>query len=104
MTSAPDPHAVLEDIRILTEAQAPLLEQVERTLADGYTCALDIEARRLRLQHRLQQRAAALADDRRGVDEVAAIARGVAEADAELSALRGALAGLAAVAQRLRAA
>jgi hypothetical protein len=104
VAAGPDRSAVLEDIRVLIDAEAPLLEQVERTLADGYTCALGIEAQRLRLERRLQQRAAALAGDRRGVDEVAAIAQGVAQADAELAELRGALAGLAAVAQRLRAA
>ncbi len=101
----PDHRAVLEDIRTLTVTEAPLLDQVERTLADGYTCALGIEAERLRLQRRLEQRALELAEGSAGhVDEVASIAQGVARTGEELAELRRALADLAAVAQRLRAA
>src|SRR3954447_20557044 len=98
-----DRGAVLEDIRALSTAPAPLLDQVERTLADGYACALGIEAERLRLQRELEGRAAALAG-RRGseVDEVAGLARGIARADEELAELRAALVELARMARRLR--
>ena len=102
--SGPDRNAVLEDIRTLKATRAPLLEQVERTLADGYACALGIEAQRLRLQHELEERAARL--DRgsaaQRVDEVAGLAQGIARAAGELAELRSALVGLAELAQRLR--
>jgi hypothetical protein len=103
-TNAPDRDAVLEDIHALTATPAPLLEQVERTLADGYACALGIEAMRLRLQRQLEDRAARLdhgSGDQR-VEEVAGLAQGIARADGELAELRAALARLAIVAQRLR--
>jgi predicted kinase len=94
---------VLGDIRQLTAAPAPALEQVERTLADGYACALGIEAERIRLQRELEGRAARLSN-RTGskVDEVAALARGIARADEELIELRAALVELARTARRLR--
>ena len=101
--SALDRSAVLQDIRALTEAPSPLLDQVERTLADGYACALGIEATRLRLQRELEGRAAGLsvrAAPR--VDEVAGLAQGIARADQELAELRAALVELAKTARRLR--
>jgi hypothetical protein len=98
-----DRAAVLADIRELTATPAPHLERVERTLADGYACALGIEAQRLRLQRELEGRAAGLTD-RRGpkVEEVAGLARGIAQADEELAELRAALVELAKTARRLR--
>ena len=97
--------AVLEDIRALARARAPMLEQVERTLADGYVCALGIEAQRLRLQRELEGSAAGLANPaRRKVAEVAGLAQGIAQADEELAELRAALIELARTARRLRAA
>jgi hypothetical protein len=102
----PNCAAVLEDIRTLTAAPAPLLEQVERTLADGYACALGIEAHRLELRKQLEERAGALGESSAAqrIGEVAGLAQGAARADAELVELRAALAGLAAIARRLRAA
>jgi hypothetical protein len=95
--------AVLEDIRALSTAHAPLLEQVERTLADGYACALGIEAQRLRLQRELEGRAVALSElSARKVDEVAGLAQGIARADEDLAELRAALGELARTARRLR--
>src|SRR5581483_5202382 len=74
--------AVLEDIRTLAATSAPRLEQVERTLADGYACALGIEATRLRMQRELEGRAAVLSDAAQPrVEEVAGLARGIARAD-----------------------
>ena len=58
--NAPDRGAVLDDIRVLTAAHAPLLAQVERTLADGYACALQIEAEGRRLRQRLESQNIAL--------------------------------------------
>jgi hypothetical protein len=102
---APDRAALLADLRTLAAAPAPGLEHVERALADGYACALQIEAERLRLQHGLEQRARGLSAGRAPeVDAVAGLAEGIARADVELAELRGALAGLASLARRLRAA
>jgi hypothetical protein len=94
--------AVLDDIRTLTASSAPLLDQVERTLADGYACALGIEATRLRLQRELEDRAAGLSGGTGPVDEVAGLAQGIARADEELAELRAALVDLARTARRLR--
>lgn len=106
VAKAPDRAAVLEDIRTLTAAPAPLLEQVERTLADGYACALGVEAERLRLRVRLEERAAALGENpgSERVVEVAGLGEGLARTESELAELRAALVGLADMARRLRAA
>lgn len=104
--NTPNRGAVLDDIRVLTDAPAPLLDQVERTLADGYACALQIEAERLRLRRRLEERAASLGEtpgsERAG--EVTVLAQGIARTDAELAELREALLNLRETARRLRAA
>jgi hypothetical protein len=94
--------ALLEDIRLLTAAPTPLLEQVERTLADGYACALGIEAQRIRLQRELEGQAAGLSRRSSRVDELAGLAKGIARADEELIVLRAALVELAQMARRLR--
>src|SRR5205085_9321448 len=101
--NALDRDAVLEDIRTLATAPSPLLEQVERTLADGYACALGIEAQRLRLQRELEDQAVRLSQQAgQKVDEVAGLAQGIARADQELAELRAALVELARTARRLR--
>jgi hypothetical protein len=103
-TDAPDRTAVLDDIAALAAAHAPPLDEVERTLADGYAYALAIEAERLGLQRRLEQSARLLgAQPVAGrIAEVSELANGVARADDELTELRTALAALAGVARRLR--
>jgi hypothetical protein len=104
-THAPDHAAVLADIETLAAMSAPALERVERALADGYACALEIEAERLRLQRGLEQRARALlGSSTPEVEAVAGMAEGIARADGDLADLRAALAGLAMLARRLRAA
>jgi hypothetical protein len=101
--NALDRVVVLADIRQLTSTSSPPLERVERTLADGYACALGIEAQRLRLQRELEGRAAGLTKPRGPkVNEVAGLARGIARADEELAELRAALVELAKTARRLR--
>jgi hypothetical protein len=104
--NAPDRGAVLDDIRVLTAAPTPLLAQVERTLADGYACALQIEAESRRLRQRLEERAASLAESPASehVVEVAGLAKGIARSDGELAELRTALLELRETARRLRAA
>ncbi len=106
VANAPDRGTVLDDIRILTAAPAPLLAQVERTLADGYACALQIEAERRRLRQRLAERAAALDESPHSghVGEVAGLAKGIARTDGELLELRAALHELRDVARRIKAA
>jgi hypothetical protein len=103
---APDRAAVLQDIRTLTDTPAPLLAQVERTLADGYACALAIESERLRFRVRLEERAAELGDSpgSERVVEVAGLGQGLARTETELTELRAALVELADTARRLRAA
>ena len=101
--TALDRVAVMDDIRVLTTASSPQLERVERTLADGYACALGIEAQRLRLQRELEGRAARLSGGKaKQVDEVAGLAQGIARADEDLAELRAALVELAGTARRLR--
>src|SRR3954471_10389278 len=94
MAVNPDRATVLADIRSLTSAPDPGLEEVERTLTDGYAHALQLEAERLRLQRRLEQRAGALVDTppSEQVAEITGLARGVAQTDGELLELRAALA------------
>src|SRR3954470_15664213 len=104
MAVDPDRAAVLADIRTLAAAPSPRLEEVERTLTDGYAHALRLEAQRLRLQRELEQSALVLGDDSGGVDAVAGLARGVATTDGELAELRAALALLKETAQRIRSA
>jgi len=95
--------AVLEDIRALTSTTAPRLAQVERTLADGYACALGLEATRIRMQRELEGQAAGLSNGAgHRVEEVAGLARGIARADEELAELRSALVDLAQVARGLK--
>ena len=106
VANAPDRGAVLDDIRVLTAAPAPLLAQVERTLADGYACALQIEAEGRRLRQRLEERAASLGESpgSEHVGEVAWLAEGIVRTDGELAQMRAALLELRAMARRLRAA
>jgi hypothetical protein len=103
---APDRVAVLQDVRMMMETPAPLLAQVERTLADGYACALAIESERLTLRVRLEERAAALGDNpgSERILEVADLGQGLARTETELTELRAALVELADTARRLRAA
>jgi len=101
--NALDRDAVLQDIRVLTTVPSPQLDRVERTLADGYACALGIEAQRLRLQRELEDRAAELNGGKATqVNEVAGLAQGIAQADVELAELRAELVELAKMAHRLR--
>ncbi len=104
MIDLPDRSAVLEEVLSLTVRSAPRLEVVERTLTDGYACALQLESERLGFQRLLQEQAAALAEGPTAsrVAEVADFARGIARAETELAELRAALVRLAEIARRLR--
>src|SRR3954447_6261353 len=102
MAVDPDRATVLADIRALAAAPAPRLEEVERTLTDGYAHALRLEAERLRLQRELERSALVLGDDSGGADEGAGRARGVATTGGELADPRAALALHKKTAQRIR--
>jgi hypothetical protein len=77
---------------------------VERTLTDGYACALELEMERIRLHRRLEEQAGLLreANAADGVAEMRGLAQDVAETDGELAELRAALALLKQTAERLR--
>ena len=103
--------ALLDEIDELLAEPSPTeepatLARLERTLTDGYAHALQLEAERLRLQRRLEQRAGSLADapPSEQVAEITGLARGVAETDGELAELRAALSLLKETAQRIRSA
>jgi len=55
MAVNPERASVLADIRSLTAAASPELDEVERTLTDGYAHALTLEAEKSRLQKRLTE-------------------------------------------------
>ncbi len=94
--------SLLADVRALAAAPAPALDVVERTLTDGYACALELEAEHLRLRRRLQDEAAALGGSTAGAASVSALARGIAEKESDLAELRDALEVLRLTANRLR--
>src|SRR5581483_5563605 len=95
---APNCAAVLDNVRLLHDTPSPPLDDVERVLTDGYACVLHTEGERLRLRGELEQRAGRLgASSGQGdVDEITALAQGIARADTEIEELRAALGRLAA--------
>jgi hypothetical protein len=105
------------DDRILTEIERLLsatagdvpdgdLARIEETLTSGYARALELEAERWRLERRLGTLAADLVGDgaEERVEELARLARRMADADGDLSRLRSLLAALRVRASALRAA
>ena len=101
-------HSVVERIRslmALAQSEAPLAE-IEHTLADGYAHALQLEAERMRIQKRLGEIAAALADDasEENVLEISQLANRLSSADSDLNELRAMLGTLRDRASELRAA
>jgi hypothetical protein len=83
----------------------PTLDRIEEVLTEGYASALALEAERWRLQRRLGQVAAALADGgASGTAELASIARQMSDADGDLVRLRSALESLRDRARAARAA
>ena len=69
------------------------LEDIERTLTDGYAHALSLEAERWRLERRIGEVAAELTDRNKDVkaDELTTLARRLSQASGELTRLRGLL-------------
>src|SRR5262249_21111618 len=103
---AHDVAAVLRDVRDWTARPAPSLEDLERTLADGYACAHAIEAERRRMRELLEDGAARLGQrpSQKRVGELAGLGEGLARTGAELTELRAALVELAEKARTVRAA
>lgn len=100
-----------EDIRALLDQpsgaeESGFLDRLEHTLTDGYARALALETERVRLGRRLGELADGLHQDDGEVPtaELARVARRLADADAELTQLRGVLDSLRDRARAVRAA
>src|SRR5260370_31358375 len=92
---------VIEEIRELLAAPRPadsesFLEQLDATLTAGYAHALQLEAERWRLERRIVEVAAKIADDERELDtdELASLARPLKAANESISTLRTLLGSL----------
>jgi hypothetical protein len=101
---------LLNRVHALLEApaagpEAPTLIDIEETLTDGYARALALEAERSRLARRIGELAGYDGRDPAAkTDELAALARRIAEADMDLSRLRRSLGLLRRRATAVRAA
>jgi hypothetical protein len=84
----------------------PALARMEHTLTEGYARALALEAERWRLERRIGEVAAKLAegDRERRTQELASLAERISSADGDLSVLRGRLSVLRRAAHDVRAA
>lgn len=87
-------------------AGQPDLARIENTLTEGYARALALEAERWRLERRIGEVAAKLAqgDRERRTNELAALAARISSTDGDLSVLRGRLSTLRQRAHEVRAA
>jgi hypothetical protein len=104
------PHMIQDDIRTLLDApptgeDAPSLDRIENALTAGYARALALDAERWRLERRIANVAARLADDASDEDaaELAQLGRRLSRADDDLSRLRGLLVSLRNRANAVRA-
>jgi hypothetical protein len=103
---------LLEDIRALlvaseADAARPSLDEIEDTLTVGYARALQLEAERWRLERRVGEVAARIADGdaaRSETEELACLTRRVSKTDEDLGILRRALRDLRDRASAIRAA
>ena len=78
----------LEIEALLGASTTPSAERLEDTLTTGYARALELEARRARLERRIGEEAAA---DEPSVPELSALAKERSRADGELERLRALL-------------
>ena len=101
---------IYQEIRTLLDAprvgdDAPSIEAVEHTLTAGYAKALALEAERWRLERRIAEVAAKLAEATdQEHSELANLGRRLSTADGDLSQLRGLLASLRVRADEIRSA
>lgn len=99
---------IQEEIRNLLEAppagdDAPSLDHIEHTLTAGYATALALEAERWRLERKIAEMAAGLADgSSEGHSELAKLAQRLSEADGDLVKLRALLSSLRSRADEVR--
>jgi hypothetical protein len=100
-----------DDIRTLLDApptgdEAPTLDTIEDTLTTGYARALALEAERWRLERKIAELAAKVANaaDPNPTSELADLSRNLTAADGSLAQLRGLLASLRMRADEVRAA
>jgi tRNA C32,U32 (ribose-2'-O)-methylase TrmJ len=87
---------VLEKIQAILRANTRDLDQIERTLTDGYAQALSLEAERFRLERRLTEVAHGLerGDAETKAHELRSLAARLDGNSGELRTLRGVLADL----------
>ena len=105
----PDEHPIFAEIRSLLDGNGggrERLEQIEHTLTAGYASALALEAERWRIERRITQVSRMLDGPSPELEmkELAGLARRLADADEDLTELRGLLASLRTRANELRAA
>lgn len=81
---------LLAHIQALISASARDIDEIERTLTDGYAHALSLEAERSRLQRRLAEVAQGIqrGDTARKARELASLSKRLEGADGDLSTLR----------------
>jgi predicted nucleic acid-binding Zn-ribbon protein len=81
---------LLEQIQALIDASARDIDEIERTLTDGYAHALTLEAERSRLSRRLAEVAQGIqrGDTAKKARELAALSKRLEGADGDLSTLR----------------
>lgn len=81
---------LLEQIQALIDASARDIDEIERTLTDGYAHALTLEAERTRLSRRIAEMAQGIqrGDTAKKARELASLSKRLEGADGDLSTLR----------------
>lgn len=81
---------LLEQIQALIDTSARDIDEIERTLTDGYAHALTLEAERSRLSRRLAEVAQGIqrGDTAKKARELASLSKRLEGADGDLSTLR----------------
>jgi hypothetical protein len=87
---------LLDQIRVLIADAADDLDQIERTLTDGYAYALNLEAEGMRLEKRMSELAQGIqrGDTAKKARELSDLARRIDANGDDLSKLRGLLGDL----------
>jgi hypothetical protein len=95
---------LLDRISTLLGASTRDLDQIERTLTDGYACALSLEAERWRLERRVTGLSQGIEDGdlADNVRELAAVAKRLERNGRDLTKLRGLLSELRSYADDVR--
>lgn len=90
---------LFDRIRELTDEQSasgprPPLEEIERTLTDGYANALQLEGERWRIEKRISELVGLIQADPQRAQELGKLAERLSSADGDLRHLRGLLGAL----------